>query len=99
MKSPNFIFKGFSPTLDADITVAIAGEDAISVAIAVSLYIKGTSDLLDQLVMELDKKDIEESKAAGTLVESIEQGYLELIQHEKNAEIGYHKSCECHIVH
>lgn len=97
--TPTFIFKGHSPTLDADMAVSIANEDTISIALAVSLYITGTDKLLDQIVMQLDKKDIEESKAAGTLVSSLEQGYLEMIQEEKNMEVDYHKDCGCQIVH
>ena len=97
--SPNFIYKGFSPTLDADMSVAIANESDMIIALAVSLYITNTDKLLDQMILELDKKDIEAATEAGTLVASVEQGYLEMIQYEKNQEVAFHKSCECHLVH
>lgn len=88
----NFIYKGLSERLGANILVSIAEEteQLITLTIQFSSLYDGSD--LDMFAIEFRKEDVTAALEAGTLVGSIEEAYLELNQMDKDQYQRLHVS-------
>jgi len=83
--TPEFIYKGLSERLGANILVAMVEETKENITLSIQFSSLFDGGDLDAFAIEFKKVDVTAALEAGTLVTSIEEAYLELNQMDKDS--------------